>query len=247
MNHQAFILRFEHRGQDLYPKLDEAIERDPELSRKVRVEMYKRFGYFPTESSEHSAEYLPWFMHDDQALERWRIPVDEYVRRSESNLAEYETIKAGLQRGDSFEIERSVEYASVIIHSMETGVERVIYGNVRNTGEIENLPRDACVEIPCLVNGTGLHKVHVGALPPQIAALNRTFLNVAELTVDAALSEDPGQLRRAMMLDPNAAASISLDAIDQLCDELVEAHRGLLPKGITEASPWTGGSGGRRA
>ena len=121
VNHQAFILRFERDGEDLYPRLDRAIEADPELRRTVRVELYRRFGYFPTESSEHSAEYLPWLMHDDAAIERFRIPVDEYVRRSEENLALYEELKTGLANGDGFEIERSLEYAPLIIRAMTSG------------------------------------------------------------------------------------------------------------------------------
>jgi alpha-galactosidase len=230
LNHQAFILEFVRAGRDLYPLLDEVIERDPELARKVRVEIYRRFGFFPTESSEHAAEYVPWFMRHDEAVERFRVPIDEYVRRSEGNLAEYDRVKRALKRGEGFEIERSLEYASLIIHSMETGTEQVIYGNVRNTGEIENLPRNCCIEIPCLVDGAGLHKVHIGALPVQLAALNRTFINVVELTVRAALEESTEHVKHAAFLDPNAAASMTLDDIDLLCDELIAAHEQFLPR-----------------
>ena len=141
VNHQAWILRFARDGQDLYPLLDQAIERDPELRRRVRVEMYRRLGYFPTESSEHSAEYLPWFMRSDEMIERFRVPVDEYVRRSEENLELYAEMRRTLAAGGTFEIERSLEYASLIIHSIATGEARVIYGNVRNDGLISNLPR----------------------------------------------------------------------------------------------------------
>src|SRR3954452_24145699 len=153
VNHQAWILRFRHRGRDLYPLLDEAIEGDPELRRRVRVEMYRRLGYFPTESSEHSAEYLPWFMRSDDMIERFRVPVDEYVRRSEENLREYDSMRQTLAAGGPFEIERSLEYASLIVHSIATGEPRVIYGNVPNNGLISNLPQGACVEVPCLVDG----------------------------------------------------------------------------------------------
>ena len=134
VNHQAFILRLEREGEDLYPRLDEAIERDPELRRRVRVEMYRRLGYFPTESSEHSAEYLPWLMHDDEAIERYRLLVGDYVGRSEENLEEYERTRELLAAGKPLELEPSNEYAPQIIHSIETGTPRVIYGNVRNTG-----------------------------------------------------------------------------------------------------------------
>jgi alpha-galactosidase len=232
INHQSFILRFEREGEDLYPLLDDTIERDPELARTVRVEMYRRFGYFPTESSEHGAEYVPWFMRHDELVERFRISVGEYVQRSEENLAEYERVRTALVRGEGFEIERSLEYASLIIHSMETGLERVIYGNVRNDGLIDNLPEGCCVEVPCVVDRTGVQPTHVGALPPQLAALNRTFANVCELTVRAALDGKPEHIYHAAMLDPNTAASLTLDEITALVDELRAAHGDALPEAL---------------
>jgi len=232
VNHQSFILRFERDGEDLYPQLDRAIEADPELRRTVRVELYRRFGYFPTESSEHSAEYLPWLMHDDAAIERFRIPVDEYVRRSEANLALYEELKTGLANGDGFEIERSLEYAPLIIRAMTTGEPEVVYGNVVNDGLIDNLPEGACVEVPCAVDRTGVRPTRVGALPAQCAALNRTFLNVVELTVRAALEEDRELVHQAALLDPNASASLDLDTIRTVCDELLAAHGEALAPGL---------------
>jgi len=232
VNHQAWILQFRHRGRDLYPLLDEAIERDPELRRRVRVEMYRRLGYFPTESSEHSAEYLPWIMRSDEMIERFRVPVDEYVRRSEENLREYEAMRRTLAEGGSFEIERSLEYASLIIHSIATGEPRVIYGNVPNHGLISNLPLGACVEVPCLVDGNGVQPTAVGSLPPQLAALNRTFLNVCELTVRAALEGDRTHVVHAALLDPNTSATLSPEQIEQMVDALVEAHGDALPEGI---------------
>lgn len=232
VNHQAFILSFERGGEDLYPLLDEAIERDPELLRRVRVQMYKRLGFFPTESSEHSAEYLPWLLRDDEAIERYRLWIAEYVTRSEENLAEYEATRKRLADGEPLEIDPSDEYAPEIIHSIETGTPRVIYGNVRNTALIDNLPADACVEVPCLVDGSGLHPVRVGGLPAQLAALNRTYLNVAELTVRAALEGSPDHVRQAVMLDPNAAATLSLDAIWDMCDELTVAHGDAMPEAL---------------
>ena len=232
VNHQAWILQFRHRGRDLYPLLDEAIERDPELRRRVRVEMYRRLGYFPTESSEHSAEYLPWIMRSDEMIERFRVPVDEYVRRSEENLREYEAMRRTLAEGGSFEIERSLEYASLIIHSIATGEPRVIYGNVPNHGLISNLPLGACVEVPCLVDGNGVQPTAVGSLPPQLAALNRTFLNVCELTVRAALEGDRTHVVHAALLDPNASATLSPEQIEQMVDALGEAHGDAMPEGI---------------
>jgi alpha-galactosidase len=233
VNHMSWVLRVEHEGRSLYPALDAAIAADPDgLGRHVRVEVYERFGYFPTESSEHFAEYVPWFMRDEAEIERLRIPVDEYVRRSEENLGLYAEEKRKLAAGEAFAIERSQEYASLIIHSMVTGVPRTVYGNVRNTGLITNLPRDACVEVPCLVDRAGVQPTFVGDLPPQCAALDRTFLNVVEMTVRAALEGRRDHVLHAVMLDPNAAASLSLAQMEALVDELLAAHRDVLPKGL---------------
>jgi len=232
VNHQAWILNFERDGEDLYPLLDEAIERDAELRRHVRVELYRRLGRFPTESSEHSAEYLPWMMRDDEAMGYFRLIDGEYVQRSLDALREYEETKALLVAGRPLPIEPSVEYAPQIIHSIETGEPRTIYGNVENRGLIDNLPRGACVEVPCRVDGTGVEPIAVGALPPQLAALNRTYLNVCELTVRAALEERPELVRQAAMLDPNTAGTLSLGRIWALCDELTEAHGAALPAAL---------------
>jgi alpha-galactosidase len=232
VNHQAFIVRFERAGESLYPLLDEAIERDPELRRRVRVQIYLRFGFFPTESSRHSAEYLPWFMRHDDEIERLAIPVSDYVRESEENLAEYELNRERLAAGEALPIEPSVEYAPQIIHSITTGQPRVVYGNVENTALIENLRYGACVEVPCVVDSSGLRPTHVGELPPQLAALNRTFLNVAELTVRAALEGRPEHVLQAAMLDPNASATLRIDEIERLVAELTEAHGEALPEGL---------------
>ena len=232
INHQAFILRFERDGEDLYPRLDAAIARDPELRRRVRVEMYRRLGYFPTESSEHSSEYVPWFLPHDAEVERMRLLVGDYLGRSEENLREYEAIRAALAAGEAFEFEQSVEYAAQIVHSIETDTPRTVYGNVRNDGLITNLPDGCCVEVPCLVDATGVRPTHVGALPPQLAALNRTFVNVADLTVRAALEGRRDHVLHAAMLDPATAATLTLDRIEAMCDELIAAHGDALPEGI---------------
>ena len=229
LNHQAFVLRFERDGEDLYPLLDDRIESDPELQRRVRVQLYRRFGYFQTESSEHAAEYCPWFMAHEEEIERYRIPVGEYIRRSEGNLLEYERVKGILERGEAVPLTRSNEYAASIIHSMETGAPSVIYGNVRNTGLLPGLPDDCCVEVPCLVDATGVHPVAVPDYPAELAAMNRTFENPVELTVRAVLEERPDLVRQAAMLDPNTAATLTLDEIDALCDELTLAHGDALP------------------
>ena len=157
---------------------------------------------------------------------------DEYVRRSEENLELYEELKAALRNGRGLEIERSLEYAPLIIHAMTTGEPEVIYGNVINDGLIDNLPAGACVEVPCVVDRTGVQPTRVGALPPQCAALNRTFLNVVELTVRAALDEDRELVYQAALLDPNASASLDLDTIRTVCDELLAAHGDALAAGL---------------
>jgi alpha-galactosidase len=246
VNHQAFILRLEHAGESLYPRLDERIESDPELARRVRVALYRRLGYFPTESSEHAAEYVPWFMRHDDELERYRIPVDEYVRRSEDNLVELERVRGLLASGQGPPLRRSNEYASVIINSIVTGEPSVIYGNVRNDSLIPGLPDGTCVEVPCLVDRTGVHPVPVPGYPAHLAALNRTYANVVELTVRAVLDERPDYVRHAAMLDPNTAATLTLDEIDAICEQLTRAHGDSLPEALRPAAH-TVGAGGRPA
>ena len=240
LNHQAFILRFEHEGEDLYPRLDARIDADPELRRRVRVELYRRLGYFPTESSEHAAEYVPWFMRHDRELERFRIPVGEYIRRSEDNLEEYERVKGALAAGEELPIARSHEYAAVIVNAMVTGDPAVIYGNVPNEGLLPGVPDGCCVEVPCLVDRTGVRPVAVPEYPAHLAALNRTFVNVCELTVRAVLEGRPEYVRHAAMLDPNAGATLTLDELDALCDELTRAHADLLPEALRPARETAG-------
>jgi alpha-galactosidase len=234
-NHQCFVLTFRHRrtGEDLYPRLREVIDADPEgLGRRVRVEIFRRFGYFPTESSEHSSEYVPWFLHHEDQVERFRCEIDEYVRRSDENLEDWERTKAALDAGQELEIEPTSELASEIVHSLETGTVREVYANVRNGGLIDGLPQDACVEVPTLVDKNGVQPTRIGTLPAQCLALNRTFLNVVELTVRAALEERRSLVYQAALLDPNTAATLSTAQIVSMCDELIDAHGDLLPEGI---------------
>jgi alpha-galactosidase len=228
-NHQAFVLRFEHEGTSLYPRLKEVIDADPELQRRVRVDLFRRFGYFPTESSEHSAEYVPWFMRHPDQIERFRIFVGDYLSRSEENLRELDELSEQLAAGHRLDLEPTGELASQFIYSMETGAEQEIYVNVRNDGLIDNLPANACVEVPCQLGSAGPRPVPVGALPVQLAALNRTFLNVVELTVQAALTGGRDYVYQAALLDPNTAATLTTDQIVALCDELLDAHAGLMP------------------
>jgi alpha-galactosidase len=232
-NHQAFVLRFEQDGQSLYPRLAEVIDGSPELQRRVRVEIYRRFGYFPTESSEHSAEYVPWFMRHDDQIEQFRIFVGDYLARSEENLRELESLQRALASDAPLDLEPSRELASLFIHSLETGTERELHVNIRNGGLITSLPEECCVEVPCVVGAGGAKPVGVGALPPQLAALNRTFLNVVELTVRAALEESRDHVYQAALLDPNTAATLTTAQTVAMCDELFAAHRDLLPAAFT--------------
>jgi alpha-galactosidase len=231
-NHQAFVLRFEQDGESLYPKLAKVIESSPELRRRVRVELYRRFGYFPTESSEHSAEYVPWFMRHDDQVERFRIFVGDYLERSEENLRELESLQAQLASDEPLDLEPTSELASEFIHALETGTERELHVNIRNGGLITSLPDACCVEVPCLVGAGGPKPVPVGALPPQLAALNRTFLNVVELTVRASLDQSRDHVYQAALLDPNTAATLTTDQTVAMCDELFDAHRDLLPAAL---------------
>ena len=168
INHQAFLLRFEHDGESLYPRLDERIAADPELQRRVRVALYRRFGYFQTESSEHAAEYVPWLMRHDDQLERYRVPVNEYITRCEDNLIEFERVKEALAAGESMPLERSSEYAATIVNSMVTGEPSVVYGNVPNTGLIPALP-DGDMRRGAVRRGAERASAHAGARLPAAA------------------------------------------------------------------------------
>jgi alpha-galactosidase len=231
-NHQAFVLRFEHQGRSLYPDLARVIDADPQLQRRVRVELFRRFGYFPTESSEHSAEYVPWIMRHDSQIEHFRVFVGDYLARSEQNLRELDELTRQLDADQPLALQAQDELASEFIHSLETGTEREIYVNIRNDGRIGNLPANACVEVPCDLGASGPRPRAVGDLPVQLAALNRTFLNVVELTVQAALFGRRDYVYQAALLDPNTSATLTTTQIVALCDELLEAHRPLLPPAL---------------
>jgi alpha-galactosidase len=231
VNHQAWVLEWTRAGQDLYPLLDARIAADPELRRRVRVDMYRRLGYYPTETSEHSSEYVPWYLHDDAEIERLRIPVGDYLRISADNAAEVEALIPQVAAGRYDEpAEEATEYAPQVIHSLVTGTPRRIQANVANAGLITNLPVNAGVEVPCDLGADGAQPRPVGALPPQCAALNRHFLSVVELTVRAAVEERPDFIRHAMMTDPNTAASVRVDEMWRLADDMVRAHAAFLPE-----------------
>ena len=233
INHIAWMTRLEVDGEDAYPLLFAALE-DPVVyaKDKVRFELMRRFGYFVTESSAHNAEYTPYFLKDDDMIAAFDVPVDEYVRRSEKNLVAYAETRQKLLDGATFPLERSVEYGSLIIHSFVTGEARSVYGNVENTGLITNLPDGCCVEVPMLVDGTGLRPCHVGDLPPQCAAACAPHTAVQNLTVRAALEGRRDHVYHAAMLDRHAPSVLSLDEMAAMVDELIEAHGDALPEGI---------------
>ena len=241
INHMAFYLRFERDGEDLYPRLHQVREaktygrRYRSLPDHVRYDLLRRTGYFVTESSEHLSEYVPWFIKRGRPdLEaQYELALDEYPARCELQLARWETERAALERGElELNPRRSHEYGSLIIHSLETGQPRVVYGNVPNHGLIDNLPAGCCVEVPCLVDKNGLQPTHVGALPPHLAALMQTNINVQALTVEAALTGRREHVYHAAMLDPHTAAELSLDEIWAMVDELIDAHGDYLPESI---------------
>jgi len=234
-NHQCFAYVFRDRetGEDLYPRLREIVDADPQgLGRRARVEIFKRFGYFPTESSEHSCEYVPWFLHHPDQVERFRCEIDEYIRRSEENLATWETLKAQLDAGDEIELERNDELASQFVFAIETDTPMELYGNVRNEGLIDGLPTDACVEVPMKVDASGPIPQPIGEIPAQCLALNRTFLNTVELTVRAAVEGSRDLVYQAAVLDPHTAATLTTEQIVAMVDELIETHGELIPESI---------------
>jgi len=235
INHMAFYLKFERNGEDLYPHIRAVLDagRQPTWN-LVRYEVFRHFGYFVTESSEHFSEYVPWFIKRDRPdlIERFNIPLDEYIRRCEAQIAGWHEMRARLEAGQDIEVRRSHEYGSLIVHSLETGQPRVIYGNVPNDGLIDNLPPGCCVEVPVLVDKNGLQPTRIGKLPPQLAALMRTNINVQELTVEAALTGKRDYVYQAAYLDPHTAAELDLEQIRALIDDLIAAHHqaGLLPQ-----------------
>ncbi|HEY6569722.1 MAG TPA: alpha-galactosidase [Candidatus Limnocylindrales bacterium] len=237
VNHLAWILRLEHHGRDLYPDLQAFVEAgkvpDDDL---VRADLFQRFGWYPTESSEHHAEYNPWFIPKGQ-VEPFHVPIGEYLSRVARNLDEYADTKRMLDAGEAFEIERSGEYASVIINSIVTGEPARIVANVMNDGGamITNLASDACIEVPALVDGLGVHPTPIGALPPQCAVYTRPAVDCQELAVRAALEEDRDLVYHAVMTDPIVQARLTLDETWHMTDELIAAEGEWLPA-------WLGGS-----
>ncbi|CAM3935429.1 alpha-glucosidase/alpha-galactosidase [Alkalicoccus chagannorensis] len=234
INHMAWLLTIKKDGQDLYPEIK---RRARERQQKphddmVRLELMERFGYYVTESSEHNAEYHPYFIKSQypELIDAYQIPLDEYPRRCVNQIEEWDKIRDDIVHNQSLTHERSLEYGSRIIEAMETNEPFVFGGNVLNTGGIiSNLPEKACVEVPCIADRSGIHPTRVGELPEQLAALNRTNINPQILAVEAVMTGRREHVYQAAMLDPHTSAELSLDDITALCDELIDAHGDYLP------------------
>lgn len=232
INHMAFLLEITKDGEDFYPTIRQLAEEKENPHRdSVRFELMKRFGYYITESSEHNAEYHPYFIKSKypELIDDLGIPLDEYLTRCENQIRDWETMREDIVNNGDLTHKRSREYASYIMDAIKTGNPTVIAGNVLNKGLITNLPEDVCVEVPCLVDKNGIQPTYVGALPTQLAALNRTNINVQELTVEAALTLEKDKIYQAAYLDPHLSSELSLADITQLVDDLIEAHGDYLP------------------
>ncbi len=230
INHMAWLLKINDKdGKDLYPEIKKrAKEKNEKEKHKdmVRYEYINRFGYYCTESSEHNAEYNPFFIKSKypELIEQYNIPLDEYPRRCIEQIEKWDKQREEIMADGKATHTRSLEYASYIMEAIVTNKPYKIGGNVMNHGLIDNLPLDACVEVPCLVDGSGINPCHVGRLPIQLAAMNMTNVNVQLLTIEAAVTKKREHIYHAAMLDPHTAAELSIDDIVAMCDELIEAH-----------------------
>ncbi|GBG05970.1 alpha-glucosidase/alpha-galactosidase [Paenibacillus agaridevorans] len=233
INHMAWLLEVKRNGNDLYPEIKRrAAEKQKQRHQDmVRYELMAHFGYYVTESSEHNAEYHPYFIKKSypELIEKYNIPLDEYPRRCLWRIEQWKEMREELVNNVGLRHERTHEYASNIFDAIESNTLFSFGGNVMNTGLITNLPKEACVEVPCLVNGSGVTPTYVGDLPPQCAALNRTNINTQLLTIEAAISGKKEHIYHAAMLDPHTAAELSIDEIISMCDDLIEAHGDWLP------------------
>lgn len=233
INHMAWLLEITKNGKDLYPEIKaKAAALTEKHNNMVRLEIMKRFGYYVTESSEHNAEYMPFFIKDKypELIDRFNIPLDEYPRRCVRQIEDWKTRSETLTRDPNLSHERTHEYASYIIEAMVTNKPYKIGGNVLNTGLITNLPRNAVVEVPCLVDASGVSPTYIGDLPEICAALNRTNINVQLLTIEAARTLKKEYIYQAAMMDPHCQSELSIDHIVELCDALIEAHKGWMPE-----------------
>jgi alpha-galactosidase len=237
INHVAFFLKYEKihadgRREDLYPRLKAlATEGSVPPDDKVRFDALKRLGHFVTESSEHFSEYTSWYIKERQPelVGKLNIPLDEYIRRCEVQIAEWHALRKELEGDKPIEVCRSNEYAAGIIHAVVSGQPALIYGNVPNNGLIANLPNECIVEVPCHVDRNGIQPVRIGRIPSQLAAVMSLSVSVQQLTVEAALTKSRERIYQAALLDPHTSAELSPDQIWRLVDDLIEAHGGLLP------------------
>ncbi len=237
INHMAWLLELRDKnGNDLYPLVRERIPEkmaDPDFKDKVRLDYINHFGYYCTESSEHNAEYNPFYIKKNypELIERYNIPLDEYPRRCVNQIEKWKAEYHDLLNAEGKQYVRSIEYASRIMEAVLTDVPYQIGGNVLNTGHlITNLPEEACVEVPCMINGRGVNPCFVGALPVQCAAMNMTNINVHLLTIEAARTRKKDHIYQAAMLDPHTAAELDIDSIKAMVDDLIEAHGDYLPE-----------------
>lgn len=235
INHMAWLLEITQDGKDIYPEIKKRAKTKQQTTHDdmVRFELLDKFGYYVTESSEHNAEYHPYFIKDQypELIEKYNIPLDEYPRRCVNQIEEWKQMRDDIVNDQNLTHERSHEYGSYIIEAMETDQPFKIGGNVLNTGGlISNLPENAVVEVPCLVDASGIAPTYVGALPEQLAALNRTNINTQLLTIEAALTQSKDKIYQAALLDPHTASELSIDDIIALCDDLIEAHGDWLPE-----------------
>ncbi len=230
INHMAWLLEVkDENGNDLYPEIKKlAKEKNKEKhDNMVRLDYIDKFGYYCTESSEHNAEYNAFYIKSKypELIEKFNIPIDEYLRRCVNQINDWKTQREELVGGSDINHVRSHEYASYIMEAIVTDKPYKIGGNVINFGLIENLPLDACVEVPCLVDGKGIHPTRVGRLPVQCAAMNMTNINPQLLTIEAAVTGKREHIYHAVMLDPHTSSELSVDEIISMCDELIEAHK----------------------
>ena len=242
INHMAWLLEITENGKDLYPELKKIAEKKVKAWRKakkedksgnmIRLEMMKQFGYYVTESSEHNAEYAPFWIKSNypELIDEWNIPLDEYPRRCINQIERWKKQYEELRNDPQLSHTLSHEYGSGIMEAITTNKPYQIGGNVMNNGLITNLPADAIVEVPCLVDRNGIQGTYVGALPTQCAAMNMTNINVQLLTIEAALTLKKERIYQAAMLDPHTSAELSIDDIVKLCNELIKAHGDMLPK-----------------
>ncbi len=242
INHMGWLLSLREDGVDIYPKIRElaktklAAWRKADLKDKsgnmVRLDMMLNFGYYVTESSEHNAEYHPFWIKSryPELVDEFNIPIDEYPRRCVNQIRDWKERSAELIANPHLNHERSLEYGSYIVDAIVSNRPAQIGGNVLNRGLIPNLHSDAVVEVPCLVDGNGVQGCYVGSLPEQCAALNRNHINVHLLVIEAAATLNKERIYQAAMLDPHTAAELSIDDIRSMCDELIAAHGNMLPK-----------------